>query len=1095
MKDIIVIKKLDDFIEEIHWLYAKICSEHKRREKELEFIGLNSAGRIRFEELDLSLLKQNLLSVHKTLQWREHNDRLSLRDAQKARFVAIAGMCELIKDEYVGKFWNLYEKIIGWDKDNTVYEWIWEQGFNEVGIEMLGDGRREFVQTLIMESGVPKNRAVDIVSFFEIYWRYLREQDVLIVIQDLRSDLSFAHIPRQDRSRLISLSSTASEYTRAFAMAVSRLSAVFEYVSTSDEIIGGSIDDWAGHIFKAIGINPLTILRDGEQLQKLYKKLLGIVTPAKLLKIIDGKPPGTEISCPDGRKQRTDYYKKIQFGRHKIDGALFTCLPDPGMDLLFLSSQPVSKIIQHGDSIILRSISRITPVINGTVRTDLVNELFLNKKSYGYIFYCLKKTAMEIGLCTADGRVNAVLSGKEGFVCYPYFHYQGDRRKQTHFITVRVNSIKLAATGLKNQKFSFVCNHENKHIHKGTIDNTGRAACAERSVLLESPEPGDVVFAAIDETTDEYLVFPEGEAKATLSLAEVMLFSPYSHRLIKPRASGVPFQFGSNRFVLFTASRLDENTLQLENCEMESTVELGDYKVHNLIWKNQLLPCRIQTRISREHLVTWAFEKCLHFTFYINRKNDNFPDHIIFRENQGSRPTDFDLVLYPFPQESMLKRLFWNIIVNNSPPLKIPLSECRTNDSDDKSMRILGKNLEKMLLPLWNKRAPENALVEISLCAMDETLASRNFLIFPNLKLSLPDGVHNGDTFPVQINLGVHECREFFLKNNIGRSKVKIRFTYENLQWQLRRQKFKGSIELEHFGTSLDIEAIPPYRAIRFGHKKNGKVEPVRDILKRELGPYDLLIVGDRQQPPEIVVNGHQQKISFKCIEEGFWQVPMLGIPAINKQENPVTVQTPEMERPFTIKYRTALVDNAMIINKYVIAQEVTGSCSFRGPVGSHVKLSVSPVMEGGIAGNSISIFLYPNGEEINDYSFAIKIPDDFVNESIEHYELSAFLVDNPDDDKNGHEYGERWEIFSVSAVNQNDFMYLKERIIELLEAGRLFAAARDLSEMKGITPKSEKEWVKVTGLTIKQRQLSSSLNKIASQISDVLNKQYLFKV
>ena len=76
-----------------------------------------------------------------------------------------------------------------------------------------------------------------------------------------------------------------------------------------------------------------------------------------------------------------------------------------------------------------------------------------------------------------------------------------------------------------------------------------------------------------------------------------------------------------------------------------------------------------------------------------------------------------------------------------------------------------------------------------------------------------------------------------------------------------------------------------------------------------------------------------------------------------------------------------------------------------------------------------------------------------------------------------------------------NDFMYLKERIIELLEAGRLFAAARSLSEMKEITPKSEKEWVKVTGLTIKQRQLSSSLNKIASQISDVLNKQYLFKV
>jgi len=124
-----------------------------------------------------------------------------------------------------------------------------------------------------------------------------------------------------------------------------------------------------------------------------------------------------------------------------------------------------------------------------------------------------------------------------------------------------------------------------------------------------------------------------------------------------------------------------------------------------------------------------------------------------------------------------------------------------------------------------------------------------------------------------------------------------------------------------------------------------------------------------------------------------------------------------------------------------------------------------------------------------------VKIPDDSVNEGIEHYELSAFIVDNPDDDPIGHEYGERWEIFPVSAVNQNDFMYLKKRILELLEDDRLFAAARNLTVIKEIAPKSEKEWINVTGQTIKQRQLSRSLNKIASQIADVLNKQYLFKV
>jgi len=1093
MSEISIINDFDVFREEINRLHEEILSAQNRRVIEYDAVGRTPPARIKFEELDLSRFKKEMLAVHKTLQWQWHNSRLAL-DAKKARFVAIAGICELIKDEYVGKFWDLYKKIIGRDKDNTVYEWIWNRGFREAGIEMLGDERREFVQTLVMESGVPKTRTSDIISFFVIYWRYLRGKDVFNIIRDLDSDIYFSHIPVKDRSRLRSLAATASEFTRAFALAISRLSTVFEYISVTDDIFCGNIDDWSGQIFKATGINPLTILRDGDQLRRLYNRILGFVSPEKLRRIMEAKPPGTEVTIPDGRRIRTDQYEKILLGQHKVDGALFTCLPALELELPFLESLPVSKVILDGDTVLLRSFSEIIPIIDGSVRSDMVRKLFVAGKNRGDLFYCMKKIAMEISLSTADGLVETMVSGKEGFVCYPYLLYKYTRGKESHSLSARVNSIKLVSADLRHREVHFFCNYDNEPLYKGASDHAGRAVCSERTVLLELPEPGYVDFVAVDGFTGQAFDLQGGEARVILHLTEVMLFSPYSHRQIKPRTSGASFLFGSRRFVLFAAADLTGDSLWFENCKVETTSRLGGYRVNSLVWENQSLPCSIQARMSGGQIITWAFEKCMNFNLYINPKDNSSPAHVVFAKNQRCHPSDFELVLNPFPDQEVGRQLFWNVIVNDSIPLKIPLDNHRTACNGDKSLCISGIDLEKMIQLLWDRESQVNALIEISLCTIDETLAHRRFFVFPNLSVVLPDGVQERDEFSVQVDLGGgNSCQKLLLKNPRGRSKVKIVFEYENGKWQLRPQKFEGRLVVEALETSLGIEAIPPCRAVKFGNREKGKVELPREILKRELESYDLLVVADNQFTPKVIINGKKQKINFSRISEGLWCLPLSSLTGIVQHENEVTILSLGLKESFIVKYRVALV-KMTVQQKHLVDRAVTGICSFRGPVASLIKLILTPIFMDGKAGNPVDIVLKPDGNEVYERPFTIALPGS-VDPAVEHYELSAVLTDNSANKQGGHEYGERWEILPESAVTQNDFGYLKDMISEFFESGKPFAAAKYLVVAGKIVPDSELDWFREMEKAVNNMLIRTSLNRVALQIVGVLDKEYLFKV
>ena len=1092
MSEISIIEDFEEFQSEIDRLHDEIEAARGRLSAE-PWAAAVPPQRPRFEELDLSRFRQDMLSVHKTLQWRGHNWRLSFREAKKARLVAIAGMCELIKDEFVGKFWDLYKKTIGsgWGADTTVYNWIWGKGFAEAGIEVLGDERREFVQTLVMESGVPKNRTADIINFFVIYWRYLRGQDVFSVVQRLIDGYSFAHIPQQERRQLVSLASEASEFSHAFALAVSRLSVVFDFVCNSPDIFGGTINDWTEQIFKATRVNPLSVLRDRDQLRKLYSRILGIVTPEKLSRIMAAKPPGTEIHTPDGLKVRSDRYHKIQLGRHQIDGTLFICLPAPDLELPFLATRPLSQIFEHGDAVFVRSFAEITPVVNGSVRTDLVRKLYNQGLYCGNFFFCKMKAAMEITVRTGDGAVDSVLVGRDGFVCYPYLHYQGNPGKNEHYLSVRVNSIKLVATGRKNWGFRFCCSKEKEPLFEGETDPTGRAVCGERFVLLENPQPEEISFMAVERFSGKILDFSDSVARVALSLDVVMLFSPHSHNQIMPRQSKAPFLFGSRRFVLFVAMEMAVDKLRLQNCEVGSTAICGRYRVCDVIWKDQSDPCHILAAVSNTQTIGWSFEKCFDFKLYLNRKSGLPADHVRFRQDQGRRLSDFELVLFPFPEPEVQRQLFLNVIVNDSTPLRILLTDCCSEFTEEKSLRISGDDLAKKLSPLWGSQ-PVNAVVEISLCALDETLADRKIFLFPDLNVVLPKGVRDGEEFMVQVDLGDSgKGRWLSLKNARGRSKVRVTVEYENGEWRLRRSPFRGTVNVESLETFLDIEALPPCQAVRFGARDKGKAEPPREILKRELASYDLLVAAARHSSPHVSVNGKKVQADFRSDSEGLWCLPLTELPGIVEQENKVTISVPGMNETFIIKYRLALLQ--IEVEKYLISGEMCGTCSFCGPVGSRMELHLRSIFHDGGSANVCAMQLQPDGLVIYGHSFAIPVSECDGQENFSHYDLRAVLFEK--EGQAGHEYGERWEILPESAVGQDDFQYLKKKIKDLLNDGKVFAAIRHLQTAGQVAPPSEWDWLETTTERTRKKQICISLDRVASQIASVLRRDFQFDI
>lgn len=1095
MSKVAIIESFKDFISEIKDLYGVIDKARQARIIEYKNAGKRAPHRIRFEEVDLNAYKERMLRVHKSLQWRRHNFRLEEYE-QNSKLVAIAGICELIKEEYVGKFWDLYREYIGYGGTSTVYDWIWEKGFKEEGIELIYSpfsGRREFVQTLVFESGIPRSRYNDLINFFILYWRYFRQnediEELINAIADNEIDLKF--IPRTDRERLQIICINALDFSRAFAHVAERLLTIFQFIESSEEIFTGNLSEHVEYIYKSCGIDPMEILRDKHQLDTLYNRILGLTTPEKLRRILKSKLPGIKITSPKRESIRVDLYiHNIMYGKHILEDIIFSCVPTLSYTLYDLYHLPFNKIIRNGNDRILKSKSAITATVNGRNRPDLVKHYYafhpiFNSVFEGYVFHTELQPAMTIEVSTEDGSVSESISELDGFNFSAYLQCLYNPRSNTYYLVVYIPSIRIKSKSLAAENITVISDLKDEPLFEIALDRDGMGNRYEEFVTIKSPSPGIIHFYAARSDSMEPISIEEKDVGKEIELTQAMLFSAFTKKQLNPQPRGSSVRYGGRRFVLLLDKTLKSEEVEIRNLKIADNGKNGNYRVLFLEWEDLSNPCSIVTESAY-----WKFERCLELNLHLNKKSDKPIECVNLDDKQGINSRDFELILSPIPPSEIEDELYWNIIVNNGNPYRARFKKPPDADRIGKVMRISGNDIAELLERVWNENTGGSATAEIHLCNSEHAFDSVKFWLFPELKIIPPQSTKEGDEVFVNIQVDdTSAIEKVVLKDKRGSPKAKFRLSFSNGVWKKIKREYSGVLEIDWLGTSLDLSVEPSIRGVRFGSRTSGESELPRNLLKKELDKFDLIISGFKEIP-KLSVNG--ESCDFKFSQTGDLIYAPLGQLSASIREETNIVAAEEEDKIiqyFDVVYKL-YVEDINIVN-YPVDNSVIGSCSFGGPVNSglefvvFVKLNNTDLQE---------IARYPvpcDGESHKDYAVNFKLNPKSIAESLSCIIKLRLISDMRKPDA-FHEYGEIWNIKLKENLKEQDYELLKSNAISAHKEGRHFIAKKMLEMALEAAPESEKEWARGLMMNIDFSIMETQINSVSAQIARSLKVAYM---
>lgn len=1095
MPEVKIIYDFKDFIVETRELYEYVENALELRREEYKSIGLKIPARVKFEEVDLRRLTKRMLSIHKTLQSTRHtyllNKNIYQDDAKKARLVAIAGICEFVKEEFVGKFWDAHRRIIDWGPDNTVYDWIWEKGFKEIGIPLIrSEFRREFVQTIVLESGVPKNRIRDIIDFFVIYWRYLRNiNDVESLINAIiKGEQPLASIPVTDRSRLVDICKHAADLTMAFALAIKKLSKIFKFIEESDELFHEDIEEYENLIFSRTGINPLEILRDKDQIKKIYRLVLGVVTPQKLERILQAKPIGTRIQTPDGNTVRADSYKTIQYGEHLLDGAKFTCVPNTSIQLSELQNLPNNTVVRLGTGVLLKSKSKIRATVNGRTRNDLVLGLY-TPNFVAHVFYIEQQPAMVISLRTEDGAVNTKLSAPEGFRLNSFLHYSGNFKKNSHLITANISYCRIKSTLHLNSSVSLVSDVGSEPLAIIRLDNDGQGYCSERSVPLNEPSPQLICFRVAANEAGDTLCINGKPVESTCRLSSAMLFSPYYGREFAPLSSSGSTKYGGKKFVLYVETK-EIGRLNLINLNVTADAIQGEYTVKVLVWDDIKLPCKIQCALENETLL-WNFEKCLHFNLYIKKVQEQKLSNLILGHLQGVSPDEFEMTINPTPPDDVRDKLVWGLAINNMEPVTIPFCNGPDGIADGPSLRFTGSSISRLAsLARLNSLITSNSAIDISIGIQDHVFSSVKIWIFSDVTVSFPDNLRQGSEIYADAKIGNNHIKMIPLQDRRGSNTVPNLFKYNEGAWKAVEHPFFGKIDLEEYGTCLEICAIPSMKGLRFGNIKSGAVEPVRDIMKKELADFDLLVVSDNK--PQLFVNYQNCGLEFGR-SGNLYYLKMRDIPKINAKTNKVHCLADGQELEFKVLDRLNIL--RADFHHHIVNGCIHGNLSFSGPIGAKINVAVFNNPSDPYNQKIAELDLPCDGNE--KLNIVAEIPLGLVDHSHEEgCYVRLYLIEN---DKvhisKAHVFGESWHVHLEFESRASNYEYLVERAKQGLESGKVFFACRCIEAAMKLAPREDMLKLSELKKKIDGKRNEITFKSLAEQSMKVLHKEFLLEI
>lgn len=1094
--EIRVIRNGEEFIRLTEKLYQYIEDDRNRIRQYYLAKGRPIPDRISFEELDLRDHMTEMLSVQKTLHHGFYHN-INDRAASKARSVAIAGICEFIKNDYLGRFWDSYKQLIDRGGDNTVYNWIWEKGFRDEGIELIHSrfsGRREFVQSLILESGIPKRRISDIIYFFVVYYRYLRKYEDIedLVIRLAEDTIILPVLSSSERADLMHICKNAIDYSHAFARVIEKLKAVFDFIEKSGEIVSQNIRDHTDLIYEKTGIHPLEILRDEEQLEQLYRRLLGFLTPPRLRRILTSLPPATSVMRPSGRSISAGEYRFIQYGEHVIGSVHFTCVPVYGLDPEKLDRLPYNELIDVGGGVLFKSTGKLKVTIDGFERYDVTRWFYIKKMGSpmpeGAVFFSEIPEATSLVIRDEKGEVLAERNPETGFFFIISLGYLGCHEEHRHGLKIDINRFRLHDSSLANREIFFVAGENEEGALTSFIDRNGTAGLDGCDMEIANPYPGEVIVRSIDCNTNKELIVNAKPVEQSIKMDSVMLFTPVHQWQISAVKKGRSNGFGYRHLTLFMSDDIPLDAVKLDNLQITGESKCGGYRALSLKWENRRLPSSIEVSFNGAGW-HWLFDDYADYTVNIYNVLENNYRGIRFGPKEGRRPEDFNLVLTPAPEAEAGKSLLWNVVINDSMPVVTKFESGPAGLSTSCCLEFKSEEFSKLIKTALEKFPSGITKVEISLGKKDHILTSDRICLIPDLELEMKEVFREGEVIEADVIYGNNSIH-LDLSDNAGNNNASIELIQgEDGKWQLNHRKYSSKIVIREAGIRWDARVTPIVTGCRL-ISKEGKQEMLRSLLKRELCNYGVFIIHDVLEVPSVSVNG--RGIAVTHIEgSGISTLHLDNLGRLKKTKNQVIIQTKYSRWNFDILY-TLTVENP-VINEQFINGMVFGEIGLSGPENSGVAFEVyeEEVKDANKRGE---ITLMCMEVDFQTQFFDIQLQSPPVAER--KYVVRLLLLPDILDRRNAKEYGKLWTVTcqpaGVKGPDDRGFDIIIETVRHEIEKGRYFRVKQLLAVVNGMTlDESQKIMLRNLANRIEFRLCGKKIESIIRQARGSLRKGY----
>jgi len=847
-----IIESRTELINEINNLYSIINSEKKRLKTVSPSL---SNRRIKFEDLDLGAYKEKFLRILKTLHHRGIHLYLSEQELQKARLISIAGLCEMIKSELTTKFWPLYKSYIDKGPDLSIYNWILEKGFDEAGIKLLRSySAREFVDSLVLESGVPAGRFSDVLDFFFIYWKYFQHfDDIEDLIKKINGkDSPINVLPINERHKFKQICFKASEFTYSFSLIVSKLIKIFSFLENSEKF-SESTDDIFLEIEKSTNINPKVLFRNDEHFKNIINRIRSIITPLKLNKILQKMNRNDLIGIPNGTKVQISsyHYNEIQYGRHKIGGTYYECVPMAAYNLRELEDLPSNEVRKTARWYLLRSMSRIIIKINGKERGDLVKPLYIDNLFRGHIFFWDITPASKLLIRTSDGRIDKTYFDEEEF---KFSHIIKLIKTGDSFnLGVHFNNLRLISFENSTKTVGVYSEHSEEPVIMQDFDSKGFCSFNDFNYKVNNPAPGKMDFRVSRKNSTVPMKIGGKNVEVTVKIPEVMLF--YLNTYPVPIREG-SIKIAGNRFILFVSNKIEDRHIRLKNFEVKRTWKSGEFKAHLIKWEKRDKDSKVEVKEF-----SWHFE--LSFAMgisLIKRESDASP--FILNENQGRRLKDFEFNIYPPPPESISAEIFLSIRVNNGKEFFKWMNDWPAGLKLSTKLVFTDDEVEKLFSPYLDSSKNEPSVIDVAIRSADQVFGSRRFWIFPVLKFNI-ENISSGDEVKGRIILDEHsdETIDVTLKDNRGNSRVILKAFYDDGNWHVSEKEFTAICTLNDLNTELILKYKPCLSGMLIGNRITGESEIRKKIFKREIENLDLLINSIGTRAPSVTVNSRLANI------------------------------------------------------------------------------------------------------------------------------------------------------------------------------------------------------------------------------------------